>query len=269
MQFTGNNKCKSKKNYRDLRGTRATYSNSTLKTRPHTHTHTPKKTQVKKKKKRTSLSCWSRQARSFGPYRGKDGTPLGCRAPSVVRPASSNAPQTTTNTPSSNSSQTTLVNHPLEPLHLSHPDPRPHAPFRTSDPQHVSSGSRPALLSSIRSPPPGLSLSSFHAPSGRAFALSANRDSRLASCPSTSQGGRSHRSPWRTLSAFKQAASSRPPALLSRAGTRREIAPRLCRGSIPPRGDRVHAVSFVVVCGEGGGVVASSMMLCGVCLRGV
>ena len=51
---------------------------------------------------------------------------------------------------------------------------------------------------------------------------------------------------------------------------RREIAPRPCRASIPlPLGDRVHTVPSVVVCGEGGGVVASSMMLCGVCWRGV
>ena len=49
-------------------------------------------------------------------------------------------------------------------------------------------------------------------------------------------------------------------ALLSRAPTlRREIAPRLRRASIPPRGDRVHTVPLVGVCGEGGGVVASLM----------
>jgi len=86
------------------------------------------------------------------------------------------------------------------------------------------------------------------APSGRAFSLSANRDRRLASCPSTSQRGRSHRPTSRTLSAFRQAAFLRPPALLSRAGTRREIAPRLCRASIPSRGDRVHTARWLWWC---------------------
>ena len=49
----------------------------------------------------------------------------------------------------------------------------------------------------------------------------------------------------RTRSSFWQAASLRPPALLSRAGTRREIAPRLRRASIPPRGDRVHTARWL------------------------
>ena len=37
------------------------------------------------------------------------------------------------------------------------------------------------------------------------------------------------------------------PALLSRAGTRREIAPRFRRASIHFRGDRVHTVALVVM----------------------
>ena len=56
-----------------------------------------------------------------------------------------------------------------------------------------------------------------------------------------------------------------PGAAFSRAGTsagnRSAALPRL-HPSLG--GDRVHTVSFVVVRGEGGGVVASSMMLCGV-----
>ena len=88
-------------------GTRTTYSNSTLADEA-SHTHTHKNPERKRKRTKNFPCCWSRQARSFGPYRGKDGARLGYCAPSVVRPAPSNTPRATTNTPSSNSSSNEL-----------------------------------------------------------------------------------------------------------------------------------------------------------------
>ena len=94
-------------------GTRTTYSIPTSRTRPHdTHTHK----NPERKRTKNFPCCWSRQARSFGPYCGKDGARLGYCAPSVVRPAPSNTPRATTNTPSSNSSSNELQLHQRKTL---------------------------------------------------------------------------------------------------------------------------------------------------------
>ena len=162
-----------------IRDTRKAYSILLGRTRPH-NTHTPK---PKEKKKGTSLlSRPDRPARS-GRIAAKWRT-FCCRARSVV--------VSTHSLLSPLSSRTTFsVPSPLQQL-------------RTTTNNNHSRSSHTHAFPFHSAPPPF----SSPAPFGRAFAPSANRDNRHALHSSTSQGGRSHRSNSRTLSAFKQAAFS-------------------------------------------------------------
>ena len=209
------------------------------RTRPH-NTHT----QTQRKEKGTSL--FRRPGRPAGSGRivAKMAPNFGCRAHSVVQQLSPTAFRTTLSKgPSSN--------------RFSHTP----SPFRVTPASLTHRSASTRAFSFSLAPPPSFVPRPFWA-CLRSLGQSGQR-TRLLRVNVTGGGV-----PTAVLadSLGLQAGSLFTySALLSRVPTlRREIAPRLRRASIPPRGDRVHTVPLVGVCGEGGGVVASSMMLCGV-----